>query len=70
MACTNPCVPRRLTLLNGIGSWLGMLGLRLFIAYEFWQSGLVKLHGPNWFADIHMQFPFRSMRFRPKSVGR
>jgi len=35
-----------------------MLGLRLFLAYEFGQSGLEKFQGTNWFADIQGQFPF------------
>jgi putative oxidoreductase len=34
------------------------LGLRLLLAYEFWQSGVEKFHGENWFTDIQDQFPF------------
>jgi putative oxidoreductase len=45
-------------LLNRAGDWLALLGLRLLLAYEFWESGLAKLHGENWFADIQDQFPF------------
>ena len=41
-----------------VGAWLGSLGLRLLLAYEFWESGLEKLHGENWFADIQDRFPF------------
>lgn len=44
--------------LDRVGTWLGPLGLRLLLAYEFWESGLEKLHGENWFADIQDQFPF------------
>ena len=58
MTCTTHCAARGLTLLDNIGNWLGMLGLRLFLAYEFGQSGLEKFHGANWFADIQGQFPF------------
>ena len=58
MTCTTHCAARGLTILDNIGSWLGMLGLRLFLAYEFGQSGLEKFHGANWFADIQSQFPF------------
>ena len=49
---------RALLLLDDIGTWLPQLGLRLLLAYEFWQSGLEKYHGENWFEDIQDQFPF------------
>ena len=58
MTCTTHCAPRALALLDNLGSWLGMLSLRLFLAYEFWESGLEKFNGSNWFADIQGQFPF------------
>ncbi len=45
-------------LLNRFGEWLAPLGLRLLLAYEFWQAGVEKLHGENWFGDIQDQFPF------------
>lgn len=32
--------------------------LRLLIAYEFLESGLEKLSGNNWFADLTFPFPF------------
>lgn len=41
-----------------LGGFLPQLGLRLLLAYEFWESGLEKLRGENWFADIQDQFPF------------
>lgn len=44
--------------LNRAGEWFAPLGLRLLLAYEFWQAGVEKLHGENWFADIQDQFPF------------
>jgi len=44
--------------LDALGTWLPQLGLRLLLAYEFWTSGLEKLHGINWFADIRDRFPF------------
>lgn len=34
------------------------LSLRLLIAYEFLESGLEKLSGENWFADLAFPFPF------------
>lgn len=44
--------------LNVVGAYLGLLGLRLLLAYEFWESGVEKYHGANWFADIQSQFFF------------
>jgi putative oxidoreductase len=44
--------------LEGIGTWLAPLGLRLILAWEFWEAGREKLAGTNWFADIQQQFPF------------
>lgn len=45
-------------LLNRTGEWFASLGLRGLLAYEFLESGLEKLRGENWFADIQDQFPF------------
>ncbi len=44
--------------LSKLGEWIAPLGLRLLLAYEFWQAGVEKLNGENWFADIQEQFPF------------
>jgi len=44
--------------LERIGAWLAPLGLRLLLAWEFWESGVEKFRGENWFADIQSQFPF------------
>jgi putative oxidoreductase len=44
--------------LDRAGSWLAPLTLRLFIAWEFFESGLEKWNGENWFADIQDRFPF------------
>lgn len=44
--------------LNLAGNFLPQLGLRLLLAYEFWESGIEKLHGENWFVDLQAQFPF------------
>lgn len=40
------------------GEWLAPLGLRLLLAWEFWESGVEKLRGENWFADIAERFPW------------
>ena len=45
------------------GEYLWPLALRLILAWEFWESGLTKLNGENWFsevpwADWQKGFPF------------
>jgi putative oxidoreductase len=44
--------------LDAAGAWVGLLALRLLLAWEFWESGLEKYRGENWFADIQDRFPF------------
>lgn len=44
--------------LNKIGEFIPQLGLRFLLAYEFWESGVEKFNGENWFASIQEQFPF------------
>jgi putative oxidoreductase len=44
--------------LEGIGQWLAPLGLRLVLAWEFYEAGLEKLRGENWFPSIMDAFPF------------
>jgi len=44
--------------LDGAGQWIGLLSLRLLLAYEFLEAGMEKLGGENWFADIQDAFPF------------
>jgi putative oxidoreductase len=46
------------SLLDQAGSHIGMLGLRLLLAREFWESGVMKYSGDNWFANIQGDFPF------------
>ncbi len=41
-----------------IGLWVGLLGLRLILGWEYFESGLEKFRGENWFADIQERFPF------------
>jgi putative oxidoreductase len=43
--------------LEGVGSWLAPLGLRLILAWEFGEAGLEKLRGENWFAHVQDDFP-------------
>lgn len=40
------------------GQGVGLLALRLLLAWEFWEAGLGKLQGENWFAHIQEDFPF------------
>ncbi len=47
--------------LNGIdliGLWLGLLSLRLLLGWDYFESGLEKFNGSNWFADIQDRFPW------------
>lgn len=44
--------------LDATGLWIALLTLRLILAKEFWDAGIEKLNGNNWFTEIHSQFPF------------
>lgn len=46
------------TQLDGAGSYLSLLGLRLLLAWEFWEAGVMKYTGENWFINIQEDFPF------------
>lgn len=49
----------RLTeMLQGIGDWLPGLFLRIILGYEFFEAGLSKYRGQNWFGSIRENFPF------------
>ena len=41
-----------------LGQWLGLLSLRVLLAWEFGGAGFEKLHGSNWFVDIQDQCPW------------
>lgn len=43
--------------IDWLGLWLGLLGLRLLLGWEYFESGLEKFRGENWFADIQDKFP-------------
>lgn len=51
-------INRILAALDEAGAWIGLLGIRLLLAWEFGVAGLEKLRGENWFADIQGDFPF------------
>ncbi|MFA5082891.1 MAG: DoxX family protein [Hydrogenophilaceae bacterium] len=63
LACLQRAVHDRL---DRAGAWFAPFGLRLLLAYEFFESGLAKWHGENWFADIRDQFPFPFDRVPPE----
>lgn len=44
--------------LDTVGTFLPQLGIRFLLAWEFWESGVMKFTGENWFAQIQDQFPF------------
>lgn len=44
--------------LDQLGLWIGLLSLRLLLAWEFGEAGFEKWQGSNWFADIQDQFPW------------
>jgi putative oxidoreductase len=50
------------------GAWLAPLTLRLLLAKEFWDSGVEKYNGQNWFIDIQDQFPF-PFNFIPADIS-
>ncbi|ANQ86023.1 hypothetical protein dqs_2995 [Azoarcus olearius] len=60
MRPANPLAPaaRALHILDTAGLWIGFLSLRLLLGWDYFESGLEKLHGSNWFGDIREAFPF------------
>lgn len=46
------------TRLDQAGSCLGLLAIRLLLAWEFWEAGVQKFTGENWFINIQENFPF------------
>ena len=46
------------TRLNQAGSYVGVLGIRLLLAWEFWEAGVQKFTGENWFINVQEDFPF------------
>ncbi len=51
-------VLRTLRLVDESGAWLGLLSLRMLLAWDFVESGLEKYRGENWFGEIRDRFPF------------
>lgn len=51
-------VNRNLERIDLIGLWVGLLSLRLLLGWDYFESGLEKFRGENWFAEIADKFPF------------
>lgn len=45
-------------ILDGFGAYIAPLGLRIILAWEFFEAGLMKFNGSNWFVHIQDDFPF------------
>lgn len=43
--------------LNAIGDWFAPLFLRVILWWEFFEAGLSKYNGDNWFGGIEQKFP-------------
>lgn len=41
-----------------IGLWIGLLSLRILLGWDYFESGLEKFQGTNWFMEIQDKFPF------------
>ena len=44
--------------LNWIGTFFPQLAVRGLLAWEYWESGLEKFNGENWFAHVQDKFLF------------
>lgn len=44
--------------LNSVGQWIPPFLIRLILFWEFYEAGVQKLNGENWFSSIQSNFPF------------
>jgi putative oxidoreductase len=56
---------QHLATLDVVGLWVALISLRLILGWDFFESGLEKFKGENWFSDIQDQFPFPFNRVSP-----
>ncbi|WP_300452532.1 DoxX family protein [Accumulibacter sp.] len=49
---------RTIRTVDSLGFWLGLLSLRILLGWDYFESGLEKFRGNNWFFDIQERFPF------------
>ena len=54
----NKFILRSFDAIDLLGVWLGLLSLRVLLGWDYFESGLEKFRGTNWFADIQERFPF------------
>lgn len=52
--------------LDHLGAACALLSLRLLLAWDFFESGLEKWQGDNWFGEIAGRFPFPFDRVPPE----
>jgi len=45
-------------ILDPAGAWVALLPIRLLMGYEFYNAGMKKLNGNNWFANVQDNFLF------------
>ena len=45
-------------IMNRTGEFIGLLVIRLLLAWEFWEAGWEKFGGENWSQHIQHKFPF------------
>ncbi|MDH5500516.1 MAG: DoxX family protein [Gammaproteobacteria bacterium] len=45
-------------ILDPVGDWIALLPIRLLMAYEFGNAGMMKFNGKNWFANYQENFLF------------
>jgi len=45
-------------ILDPAGDWVALLPIRLLMAYEFFNAGLMKFNGSNWFGRYQEEFLF------------
>lgn len=50
-------VERPIKYLDTLGLWIGLLAIRLLLGWEYFEAGLEKWQGENWFAEIAARFP-------------
>lgn len=46
------------THLTQSGEWIATLFIRLILGWEYYEAGIIKLNGENWFGSIQENFPF------------
>lgn len=54
--------------LDALDPWLAPLGLRLLLAWEYFESGREKLRGMNWFDSVQADFPL-PFRWLPPALN-